>query len=306
MTKRQRLPINGWLIIDKPEGMGSTNVVGLVKRLTNAAKVGHAGTLDPFASGVLPIALGEATKTIQFATDAEKTYRFTLTFGTRTDTDDREGDVVETSDVIPKLADIKAAIPKFTGKVTQIPPAYSAIKIDGQRAYDLARKGEAFEMKSREVTIHALTFLSQPSEKEVEFEVRCSKGTYIRSLARDIAASLGALAHCSRLRRTKVGVFSETNAILLDKSEEMVHIPRLAGDILGELRPVETVLDGIPVLALDSQSADRIRHGLSQKVNDESLLGNDGLTVIAKLNGSPVAIGRMQGGSLKPVRVFNL
>ncbi|MEM8839495.1 MAG: tRNA pseudouridine(55) synthase TruB, partial [Pseudomonadota bacterium] len=213
--RKKGLNINGWVILDKPHEMTSTQAVGKVKWLFNANKAGHAGTLDPLATGLLAIALGEATKTVPFIMDGSKTYDFTLLFGEETDSCDAEGTVVETSDRRPSREEIETILPEFTGLVTQVPPAFSAIKVNGERAYDLAREGEAVELEAREVEIDALDLVSFDGE-EARFSCLCGKGTYIRSLARDIAKALGTCGRVSALRRLAVGPFSENDMISLD------------------------------------------------------------------------------------------
>ena len=205
--RRKGLPINGWLIFDKPQGMTSTQAVARVKRLYDAAKAGHAGTLDPLATGVLPIALGEATKTVPFVVEGSKEYRFTVRFGVETDTDDAMGKMVAGSDQRPSRAEIEAKLPDFTGEIDQVPPRYSALKVDGARAYDLARDEEEFELAPRRVSIASLTLIDHPDPDRCVLEARCGKGTYVRSLARDLGRALGALGHVEALRRTRVGGF---------------------------------------------------------------------------------------------------
>ncbi|MFB0993074.1 MAG: tRNA pseudouridine(55) synthase TruB, partial [Rhodospirillales bacterium] len=221
--KRRGEPIHGWIVIDKPLGMGSTGVVGKVRYLLNAQKAGHGGTLDPLASGILPIALGEATKTVAYAMDGCKTYEFTARWGQSTATDDMEGEVVSRSGVRPAEADIRAILSEFEGEIDQIPPIYSAIKVDGKRAYDLARADISMKLKSRKVQIDKCELISCDDVDHATFRVQCGKGTYIRSLARDIAVRLGTCAHVSRLRRTRVGPFTEKHAISLDSLEALGH-----------------------------------------------------------------------------------
>lgn len=287
-------------MLDKPLGMGSTQAVGKVRWLFSAQKAGHGGTLDPLATGVLPIALGEATKTVPFVMDGRKEYRFTLRFGEARSTEDAEGEVTATSDVRPTDEAIRAVLPRFTGVIEQIPPAFSALKIDGKRAYDLARAGEAVEMKPRQVTITRLELLARPDAAHADFVVGCGKGTYIRSLGRDLALALGSVGHLSALRRTVAGPFTEQAAISLSKLEALGHIPPL----LGALAPVATALDDIPALALTETQADQLRHG--QPV----LLTRDapppGTLVRAETGSKLVALVRSDGVALQPVRVFNL
>ena len=224
MGRRKRgQAVDGWVCLDKPEGLGSTDAVTRVRRLFDAQKAGHAGTLDPLASGVLPIALGEATKTVPYLMEARKTYRFTVAWGEETASFDREGEVVARSDVRPTRAEVEAALPAFVGAIRQVPPAFSAIRIGGERAYDLARAGQEVALEAREVVVHSAAVTAQPDADHVEIEVSCGKGTYIRALARDLAAALGAHAHVSALRRTRVGRFCAETAVTLEKLREMVH-----------------------------------------------------------------------------------
>jgi len=298
--KRPKQKIDGWVVLDKPLGLGSTQAVGRVRWLFSAEKAGHGGTLDPLATGVLPIALGEATKTVPFVMDGRKEYRFTLRFGEARSTDDGEGEVTATSGIRPTDDAIRAALAQFTGEIEQMPPVFSALKIDGKRAYDLARAGEAVELKVRQVSITRLELVGRPDADHADFVVGCGKGTYIRSLGRDLAVALGAVGHLSALRRTVAGSFREEVAISLPKLEALGHIPPL----LGALAPVETALDDIPALALTEAQADRLRHG--QPV----LLTRDappfGTLVRAETGSKLVALVRSDGVALQPVRVFNL
>jgi tRNA pseudouridine55 synthase len=305
--KRKGIPIDGWLAIDKPLGIGSTQVVSMVRRLTNAAKVGHGGTLDPLASGILPIALGEATKTVAYVMDGAKTYRFQVRWGEATTTDDKEGEVSETSPVRPTAAAIEAALPAFTGAIEQVPPAYSAIKVDGERAYDLARAGEEVELKARIVQIRALRLLGMPDADHADFEVECGKGTYVRSLGRDIARALGTVGHISVLRRVACGPFNEANAIPLDKFAEVGQGPALRSHLL----PVETALDDIPALALTEAEARRLHSGQALSVNRlvHALPpgAQDTELVFRAVCGEwLVALARIEGGAVRSVRVMNL
>ena len=211
-------PVHGWVVLDKPAGMTSTQAVGAIKRLFEAQKAGHAGTLDPLATGILPIALGEATKTVPFAVDGEKAYRFTVRFGAETDTDDAEGEVVRTSDALPARPAIEALLPRFTGEIMQVPPQFSAIKVDGDRAYDLARDGEEVVLEPREVMIEDLYLIDMPDAATAVFEARCGKGTYVRALARDMGRALGCFGHVIELRRTRVGSFDEAASVTLERA----------------------------------------------------------------------------------------
>jgi len=294
-------PLSGWLILDKPRGMGSTQGVSAVKRVLRQngyakTKVGHGGTLDPLAEGVLPIALGEATKLAGRMLDASKIYEFTLRFGEETDTLDTEGPVIATSDVRPGLVEVEAVLPRFTGPIEQIPPAYSALKVDGQRAYDLARAGEAVALKARAVTIYSLTLAGMEGEG-VTLVAHVSKGTYIRSLARDIAYALGTCGHVTYLRRTKAGPFTREQAISLDNLEEAAKRASLEYLLL----PLEAGLDDIPALHLDQTSAQAVRQGrvLSGMPQASGLY-------LAKLGTVPVALMEITEGTATVVRGFNL
>ena len=296
-------PLSGWLILDKPRGLGSTQGVSAVKRVLRAhgyakTKVGHGGTLDPLAEGVLPIAMGEATKLAGRMLDASKIYEFTIRFGEETATLDTEGEVVATSDLRPSLAEVEAVLVRFTGPIEQVPPAYSALKVGGQRAYDLARAGEQVELKPRSVVIHSLVILPQTAgEDHVTLVAHVSKGTYIRSLARDIAYALGTCGHVAYLRRTKAGPFTQSQAILLDSLEEIAKGRGLEHLLL----PLEAGLDDIPALALDQTSAQAVRQGrvLSGMPQSSGLY-------LAKLGSVPVALVEITGGTATVVRGFNL
>lgn len=305
--KRRGEKVDGWVVLDKPEGLNSTRAVSIVRRLFDAAKAGHAGTLDPLATGVLPIALGEATKTVPFVMDGRKAYRFTVRWGEARTTDDREGEVSDTSDVRPAEADIRAALPRFLGEIEQVPPRYSAIKIDGERAYDLARANVPIEMKSRIVTLTRLDLLRIVDADHAEFEVDCGKGTYVRSLARDLALALGTVGHVTSLRRTRSGPFTLNHAISLDSLEESAQGPGLQSHLL----PIETALDDIPALALNGSEASQLRSGQPIpmfRAADIGRLGDlDKVDIVcAMAEGRPVALTRFAEGRLHPVRVFNL
>ncbi len=298
--KRPRNKIDGWIVLDKPLGLGSTGAVGRVRWLFGAAKAGHGGTLDPLATGVLPIALGEATKTVPFVMHGRKQYKFTLCFGEARSTEDAEGEVTATSDRRPADAAIRAALPAFVGEIQQMPPVFSALKIDGQRAYDLARAGETVELKPRAVTIERLELLGRPDPDHADFVVGCGKGTYIRSLGRDLALALGTVGHLSALRRTVAGPFREEGSISLSKLETLGHNSAL----LGALAPVETALDDIPALALTEAQADRLRQGQPVFLTRDA--PPSGTLVRAECGHKLVALVRSDGVSLQPVRVFNL
>ena len=302
--KRKGNPIHGWVNFDKPLGMTSTQAVGKVRWLYQAQKAGHAGTLDPLATGILPIALGDATKTVPFMVNAAKAYEFTLTWGHSTDTLDAEGDIIETSDVRPSRADIEAVLPEFVGVITQTPPRYSAIKIDGKRAYDLARAGEVVEMKSREVRVDSINILDCKAAK-VTLAVGCGKGTYIRSIARDMASKLDACGHVTMLRRTQVGPFTAKSAFTLDVLENLCE----TDGVSEALRPVETALDDIPVLALTENDAEHMRHGRAIAAPPSFTVkidADDPHWILAKFDGKAIALCHVSGGMVSPKRVFNL
>lgn len=293
--KKPRDKVHGWIALDKPLGLSSTQAMAKVRHLLNAEKAGHGGTLDPLASGLLPIALGEATKTVQWAMDGRKVYRFTAAWGAETTTDDLEGEITRRSDLRPAAAEIEAVLPQFLGTIQQAPPAYSAIKIDGQRAYDLARAGEAPEMALREVVIESLKLVEAGPDQAL-FEVACGKGTYIRSLARDMGRALGSAAHVSALRRVAVGPLGEAHMISLEKLAEMGHRAVLS---------IETVLDGIPALAVVEKDAAKLRQGQTVLLRGANAPVSQA-AVLVKLGPTPVGIGEVAQGSLKIKRLFNL
>ena len=305
--KRKGEAISGWVNLDKPYGLGSTQAVGKVRWLFKAQKAGHAGTLDPLATGILPIALGEATKTVSFLMDADKTYRFTIEWGRSTASFDAEGATTATSDVRPDRAAVEAALPAFIGEIAQVPPAFSAIKIDGERAYDLARAGAEVVIEARTVTVHDARVISQPDADHVEIEVDCGKGTYVRAIARDLAEQLGACGHVSALRRTRVGPFTEESAVTLEYLEQLCD----RGAALEALAPVETALDDIPVLAVTDEEAFRLTQGrpvvlIPRQVEAlKTRLSPASRTVSAMLGQTIVALCEMRAGRLNPVRVFH-
>ena len=328
MATMHKNAIHGWLNIDKPYGMSSAQAVGKVKKLLHPTKIGHAGTLDPLATGVLPLALGEATKTVNYAMNTTKIYQFTLAFGEQTNTDDAEGEVIATSDILPSEKAIKTTISTFIGDIEQTPPAFSAIKIDGKRAYERARAGEDVKMKSRIITIEHLELLTMEDECHATFEVICSKGTYIRSLARDIAVSLGTVGHVSMLRRTGVGKALEKNIILLEKLEEIMHNAPPSGEVSSYLlknnviSPPDIVLDDIPAVRINEDMGARLRNGqalLATEVGEVTHtlamlrtlpLKNIGegrnVRLIKAMSGVQlVALLELKGRRLSPVRVFN-
>jgi tRNA pseudouridine55 synthase len=290
--------------------MGSTDAVSAVKRALDAQKAGHGGTLDPFATGLLPIALGEATKTVHYVMDGRKTYHMTLRFGEETTTLDPEGTVVKTSDHRPSDSEIQTALSDFIGNISQTPPAYSAIKINGERAYDLARAGQDVEMKSRIVRIDAIRFLSRPDADHVILEVDCGKGTYIRSLGRDLAQALGTVGSLTALRRLSVGPFTEADAISLDALAHMGHNPPESGGKPYGLLAIEAALDGIPAMVLSEVETARLRNGQSvslfRKVDLARIADlQDGDEAVALCGGIAVALVRYGKGEIRPVRVLN-
>jgi tRNA pseudouridine55 synthase len=310
--KRKGNAVHGWVVVDKPRGVTSTDVVGLVRRVFEAQKAGHAGTLDPMATGVLAVALGEATKTVPYAMDAEKIYRFTACWGEGRDSDDAEGKVTATSDVRPTQDEIEAVLPRFVGEISQVPPVYSAIKVQGERAYDLARDGETVVLEARTIQIHEARLLDRPDEDHATFEILCGKGAYIRGWVRDIALALGTVGHVSELRRLAVGGFSVEDAISLDKLRSFMHSPAA----FEHLRPISTALDGIPALAVTGPDAVRLRSGnpilmranLFASIVEEAGALDDlqGLTVyLSTAGGEPVALAELAEGELRPFRVFN-
>jgi len=303
--RKWREAVNGWVILDKPYGMTSTQAVGKVRFLFNAEKAGHGGTLDPLASGLLPIALGEATKTVSHAMDGRKVYRFTAAWGEERTTDDLEGEATVTSDRRPSKDEIEAILSRFTGEILQAPPAFSAIKVDGERAYDLARAGEAVELAARPVLIEALSLVDMPDPDHATFEVTCGKGTYIRSLARDMGRALGTAAHVSSLRRVAVGPFTEAHMISLENLAELGHKAPGGDANKGVLLPIETVLDGIPALAIDEEQARRLKLGQSVLLRGANApIAEDAVLVMS--GNKPLGIGTIIQGSLKPKRLFNL
>jgi len=300
--RRKGSPVHGWLIFDKPKGMNSTRAVGLVKSLYDAAKAGHAGTLDPLATGVLPIALGEATKTVPFVVEGSKVYRFTVRFGIETDTDDAEGKVTASSDRRPSSPEIEATLPRFTGEIIQVPPRFSALKVEGARAYELARDEEQFELEPRPVSIARLTLVAHPDKDHCILETECGKGTYVRALARDLGRALGSHGHVAALRRTRVGPFGEARAVSVERLEALASD---RDDLVTALEPVEIALRGIPALAVSAADAARLRRGqpVLLRGRDAPILAG---TIYAMARGTLVAVGEVSEGELKPRRIFNL
>ena len=305
--RKKGQPVHGWVIIDKPKGMSSAQVVGKVRWLLDAQKAGHGGTLDPLATGVLPIALGEATKTVNFVMDGAKTYRCWVRFGASTTTDDAEGEVAETSEHRPTAAEIEAVLGEFVGDIEQTPPVYSAIKIDGQRAYKRARADETVEMPTRVVRIDRVALVEMPEPDLAVIDVDCGKGTYIRALARDLALRLGTRGHVADLRRTRTGPFTENGAISLDSLETLGHSARLEDVVL----PLMTALDDIPALALTEEEAGKMRQGqpasaMTVLSRTPDLKVSQGETVVAMQGDVPVALARIEGNELRSIRVLNL
>jgi tRNA pseudouridine55 synthase len=304
--KKQKRDVHGWVILDKPVGMSSTHAVAVIKRLFAAKRAGHAGTLDPLASGCLPIALGEATKTVPFVVDGRKTYLFTVRWGEERDTDDAEGGVVKTSENRPDAAAIQALLPRFTGTIEQVPPRFSAIKIAGERAYDLAREGEAVEIAPRAVTIHRLELVETPDPDHAVLAAECGKGTYVRALARDLGRALGTLGHVSALRRSRVGPFGERDMISLERLEALCHRAAAGeGHLADMLLPIETALDDIPALAVSPADAARLHRGQAVLLRGRDAAVFRGLVQVAA-QGQLVAIAEVDRGEIVPKRVFNL
>lgn len=300
MKHRKADDVSGWLIVDKPCGMGSTTVVGKTRWLMHANKNGHTGTLDPFASGVLPIAFGEATKLVPFVTDGKKEYEFVLKFGKQTSTDDTEGEVVAHSDKIPTHDEIMAVLPTFMGRIKQVPPIYSAIKINGQQAYKLARRGQEVEMPAREVEIYALELLEE-YEDSAKFRVECSKGTYVRTLGKDLALKLETVGHLTALRRTKCGIFTLKDTILLDYLEKIEYVEKRRKFLL----PMETSLRDIAEIAVSAEDALKLMHGQSLSPKGFTVLPEKNLAA-AKFENCLIALVRIDERKITPFRVFNL
>jgi tRNA pseudouridine55 synthase len=301
------VPVHGWLVIDKPAGVTSAAVVAAVRRATHAAKVGHGGTLDPLATGVLPIALGEATKTVSYVMDGSKIYRFTTRWGEQRNTDDAEGDVVKVSDVRPTEDAIRAVLPRFVGEIEQVPPIFSAVKVAGQRAYALARAEIPVELESRTVRVEGIELIDMPDADHAVFEVIAGKGTYMRALARDLAVALGTVGHVAALRRNSVGPFTESAAIPLDKIDSLGHSDGLKEHLL----PVGAALDGIPALHLTEAEGRRLQRGQPVAVlpvasrSSIKHLSRDAV-FCAMAMGRPVALATVKGGEIRPLRVLNL
>ncbi|MCM5553559.1 tRNA pseudouridine(55) synthase TruB [Pleomorphomonas sp. NRK KF1] len=300
MARKKKGTVHGWVVLDKPYGMTSTQAVGAMKRIFGTPKAGHAGTLDPLASGMLPIALGEATKTVPYVMDGDKLYRFTVRWGAETSTDDAEGEVVRASDHRPTAEDIDAVLDEFEGEILQTPPAFSAIKVDGERAYDLARAGETVELEARPVTVHRLDLIDCPDADTAVFEAECGKGTYVRAIARDMGRRLGTAGHVIELRRLVVGPFGEEDMVTIDALQGALEAD---GDALSLLTPIEGALANLPQLDVTSDQAVRLRNG-----NPVLLRGRDAPVEEAAVGvferGRLMAIAKVEHGELKPIRLI--
>jgi tRNA pseudouridine55 synthase len=303
-NRPKKVDVHGWLILDKPQGMTSTHALSRVKRAFGAKKAGHAGTLDPLATGCLPIAFGEATKTVPFAMDGEKVYRFTVAWGGETTTDDSEGTETVTSEKRPSEQDIRAILPDFTGSLTQTPPKFSAVKVQGERAYDLAREGEEVDLQPRQIEIMSLE-LTSFAEGEAVFEARTGKGAYVRALARDMGRVLGCYGHITALRRVSVGPFREEDLISLDEVDRLRLCAPGEESLANRLLPVETALDDIPALAVSGTDAARLRRGQAVLLRgrDAPLLSG---TCYVTAEGTLVALAEAERGEIHPKRVFHL
>ncbi len=299
-AKRKGRAISGWLVIDKPAGLSSAAAVAQVRRILDAQKAGHAGTLDPAATGVLAVALGEATKTVAFITQAQKSYRFTMRLGQATNTDDAEGEVIATSALRPSDEEIVSALAPFTGDIMQVPPKFSAVKINGQRAHALARDGQDVSPAARALFVHDLRLTARPDPDHAELEMTCGKGGYVRSIARDLGEALGCLGHVTAIRRISSGPFDIERAISIDALSELP----TGTDVDALLLPLQVALGDVAQATCSETSAGRLRHGNpSQVIAPECSYGD---TVWASFRGQPVAIGTYRAGELHPTRVFNL
>jgi len=299
--RRKGRAISGWLALDKPAGLTSTRALAEVKRLFQAAKAGHAGTLDPLATGVLPVALGDATRTVPFVMEARKVYRFTIRWGVETTTDDSEGEPVATSDRRPDRDALLAELGRFTGDIMQAPPAYSAIKIDGARAYDLAREGTPVAAEPRPVTIHRLALVAQPNGDTAVLEAECGKGTYVRALARDLGRALGTFGHVVALRRLAVGPFDDHMAVSLDALREIAAAEGPEG-CARLLQPIDFVLGDIPAVAVGGSAAIRIAHGQPVLIRGGEIPAPGPAYAVSA--GRPIALGEVEAGEFRPKRVF--
>lgn len=300
--RRKGVAINGWLIIDKPQDVTSTQAVGIVKRVLNAQKAGHGGTLDPLATGILPIALGHATKTVPYVMDATKRYSFTMRFGSSTDTDDSEGKITRTSEKRPTDQEIEAALPDYLGTIMQRPPCYAAVKVAGERAYDIARRGDEVVLEPRQVRLDQFELIERVDVDHAIFEITSGKGVYVRALARDLGEQLGCFAHICQLRRLEVGAFGEDEAVPLDALRQIVEDETLPQVLV----PVSAALAGIPAFALTEPQAQRLQSGQSVRISPKLLPGtvDEGSTVKALSGSDLIALTRLEGADLKPLRVF--
>src|SRR5215831_10401202 len=298
--KREKRDVNGWLVLDKPVGMTSTHAVSVAKRLYSAKRAGHAGTLDPLASGLLPIALGEATKTVPFVMDGRKVYQFTVRWGEERDTDDAEGRVDATSAARPSADDIRAILPQFSGTIAQVPPRFSAIKVDGERAYDLARDGEVVELAARPVEIHRLSLVDILDPDHTVLSAECGKGTYVRALARDMGRMLGCFGHVSALRRTGVGPFGEQDGVSLERLQAAD-----VGALVSLLRPVAAGVQGLPALSVSRADAARLARGQAVLLRGRDAPIVQGVVAVFT-QGDLIALAEAAEGELRPRRIFNL
>jgi tRNA pseudouridine55 synthase len=301
--KREKRDVHGWLLLDKPVGMTSTHAVSVAKRLFQAKRAGHAGTLDPLASGCLPIALGEATKTVPFVMDGRKTYQFTVRWGEERDTDDAEGKVAAGSAARPSADDILALIPRFSGTIEQVPPRFSAVKIEGERAYDLARDGEVVELEARPVVIHRLDLVAVPDADHAVLAAECGKGTYVRALARDMGRLLGCFGHVAALRRTGVGPFREQEAVTLDRLQAASTDG--PGPLASLLQPVAAGLAGLPTLTVSRADAARLARGQAVLLRGRDAPILQGVIAVST-QGELIALAEAEQGELRPRRIFNL
>jgi tRNA pseudouridine55 synthase len=303
--KREKRDVHGWLVLDKPVGMTSTHAVSVVKRAFQAKRAGHAGTLDPLASGLLPIALGEATKTVPFVMEGRKTYQFTVRWGEERDTDDAEGPLTASSEERPAAEAIRALIPRFCGRIEQVPPRFSAVKIEGERAYDLARDGERVELAPRPVEIHRLELVASPDPDHAVFSAECGKGTYVRALARDMGRTLGCLGHVAALRRTAVGPFLEEIAASLDAVQRIEQTADGARPVPPALLPVAAGLASLPALRVSPADAGRLARGQAVLLRGRDAPVMEGWVSVSA-QGALVALAQVEKGELRPRRIFNL
>ncbi len=304
MRKRERRDVHGWIVLDKPVGITSTHAVGAVKHLFQAKRAGHAGTLDPLASGVLPIALGEATKTVSFVMEGRKTYCFTVRWGEERDTDDAEGRVTASRTERPSTDELRALLPRFVGQIAQVPPRFSALKIGGERAYDLAREGEAVEIAPRSVEIHRLELIEAPDPDHTKFIAECGKGTYVRALARDLGRAAGCFGHVAALRRTGVGSFGEDLAMSLDRLQGLASGEAVALEGAA-LLPVEAGVAALPALRVSSGDAARLMRGQAVLLRGRDAPVLAGWVSVSSQS-ALIALAEVEKGELRPRRIFNL